>query len=110
MIKFFSRNRIFFRAFCITMFMLLCAGTAIIACGYTYSVVEYNVFGREVAAFSMNSKDYIEFFGEEFYFPLVSVYEHVSGFLKTYCSGIIKLLGYALALTEELIMRLIDYL
>ena len=53
MIKFFCRNRVFFRAFCITMFMLLCAGAVIAACGYIYSVVEYNAFGREVAAFSM---------------------------------------------------------
>ena len=110
MIKFFCRNSVFFCAFCITMFMLLCAGAVIAACGYIYSVVEYNAFGREVAAFSMEAKDYIGFFGEEFYFPLVSVYEHVSGFFKLYCSGIIKLLGYAVALAEELIMRLIGYL
>ena len=106
--KIIHRHRVFFRAFLVTAFMLLCAGVVVTACGYVYTVVERNAFGRNVTAFSVTSKDYVGIFGREFYLPVVSVYESVSGFIVKYCLGTIKLLGFAINTAEELINNLIN--
>ncbi len=106
--KLIYRHRIFLRAFSVTAFMLLCVSTVVTACGYIYTVVEHNVFGHNVTAFSVTSKDYIEVFGREFYLPVISVWEGVSGFVGGYCSGTIKLLGFAINTAEELINKLIN--
>ncbi len=106
--KFIYRHRIFLRAFSVTAFMLLCVSTVVTACGYVYTVVEHNAFGRNVTAFWVTSKDYVKIFGREFYLPVVSVYESVSGFISRYCSGTIKLLGFAINTVEELINKLIN--
>ena len=88
--------------------MLLCVSTVVTACGYIYTVVEHNVFGHNVTAFSVTSKDYVEVFGREFYLPVISVWEGVCGFVSRYCSGTIKLLGFAINTVEELINKLIN--
>lgn len=106
--KIIYRHRIFFRAFLVTAFMLLCVSTVVTACGYVYTVVEHNAFGRNVTAFSATSKDYVKIFGREFYLPVVSVHESVSGFIVKYCSGTIKLLGFAINTAEELINKIIN--
>ncbi len=106
--KFIYRHRIFLRAFSVTAFMLLCVSTVVTACGYVYTVVEHNAFGHNVTAFAVTSKDYVEAFGREFYLPVISVWEGVSGFVSRYCSGTIKLLGFAINTTEELINELIN--
>ncbi len=106
--KIIYRHRIFFRAFLVTAFMLLCVSTVVTACGYVYTVIEYNAFGRNVTAFSVTSKDYVGIFGREFYLPIVSVYESISGFVGKYCSGTVKLLGFAINTAEELLNQLIN--
>ncbi len=106
--KLIYRYRIFLRSFSVTAFMLLCIGVALTACGYVYTVVEHNAFGREVSAFSVVSKDYVMFFGKEFYFPVISVFETIADLIRQYSSGIIKLLGFAVISTKELINQLIE--
>ncbi len=106
--KLIYRHRIFLRAFLITAFMLLCVSTIITACGYVYTVIENNAFGHNVTAFSVTSKDYVQVFGKEVYLPVVSVSESIGGFVEKYCSGAIKLLGFAINTAEELISRFIN--
>lgn len=106
--KIIYRHRIFLRAFSVTAFMLLCISTVVTACGYVYTVIEHNAFGHNVRAFSVTSKDYVEFFGNEFYLPVVSIYESISGFVGKYCSGTVKLLGFAINTAEELINQFIN--
>ena len=88
--------------------MLLCISTIVTSCGYVYTVIEHNAFGHNVTAFSVTSKDYVEVFGKEVYLPVVSVCEGVGGFVGKYCSGAIKLLGFAINTAEELIKQLIN--
>ena len=106
--KIIYRHRIFLRAFSVTVFMLLCISTIVTACGYVYTIIEHNAFGHYVTAFSVTSKDYVEVFGREFYLPVISLWEGVSGLVSRYCSGTIKLLGFAINTAEELIKQLIN--
>ncbi len=101
-------QKMFLRSFWVTAFMLFCLGTAIVASGYVYTVVEHNAFGREVEAFAVTSKDYITVFGREIYFPLVSSTENAIRYIKLYSGGIAKLLGIAVTTSEELLKRLIE--
>ncbi len=106
--KILCRHRLFLRSFWITEFICMCISVILIACGYVYSVVEHNAFGREVTAFAITSKDYITVFGREIYLPVITIGETVLEFVKQYSSGIIKLLGFAVTSTEELIYRIVN--
>lgn len=94
------------RSLSVTMFILICIGAAIAAMGQVYTVVEQNAFGRKVSAFSVTEMDYLSIFGKEVYFPVMSVTEKVGGFVKRHCPGTVKLLGFAVNGTEELVNEL----
>lgn len=102
------RNRIFLRAFCMTMFMFMCLGTALVSMGHVYAVIEQNAHGREVTALSVTEMDYLNLFGKEIYFPVMSISEKVYAVFKQYSPGIIKLLSFAVNGTEELINTVIQ--
>ncbi len=90
------------RSMTVTLFMLTCAVFAVALMGKAYSVIQKDAFGVEKTAYSIDSKDYITVFGREIYFPLISVVESAKGYFEKYCSGMIKLLGYAIDITKEL--------
>lgn len=103
-----KRNRIILRSLWVTGFMLICAGVCVTAMGHVYAVVEKNAFGRQTAAFSVTEMDYLNIFGKEVYFPLISVVEKAGEYIKLYCPGTVKLLGVILNGTEELIYGLLN--
>lgn len=108
MSKISKRNRIMLRSLWVTGFMLICAGVCVTAMGHVYAVVEKNAFGHESAAFSVTEMDYINIFGKEVYFPVMSVVLKATEYIKLYCPGTVKLLGVIVNGTEELICNLLN--
>lgn len=94
--------KIMLRSLIVTAFLLLCAFSAIAAMGYAYSVMEKNIYGHTVSAFSVTELDSITAFGREISFPFMSVGLKAAGLYKKYAFGTAKLLGFVLNGVEEL--------
>lgn len=96
-----KKNRIVLRSMTVTLFILTCAVVAILFMGKAYSSIQRDAYGVDISAFSVDSRDYITVFGKDVYFPLINVLQTAKELFMRYCSGLIKLLGYAIDITKE---------
>lgn len=103
-----KRNRTVLRSMTVTLFILTCTVVAIFFMGMAYSAIQRDAYGIEMTVFSVDSKDYITVFGKEVYFPLINVLQTAKELFMRYCSGLIKLLGYAIDVTKESANYLFD--
>ena len=96
-----KRNRTVLRSMTVTLVILACSVAATYLMGMAYSAIQRDAYGVEMTAFSVDSKDYVTLFGNEVYFPLINVVQTAKDLFTKYCSGLIKLLGYAIDIAKE---------
>lgn len=102
-----KNNHLLIRSTLIMLFVLSCAFVAILLMGKAYVEMQKILFNNDTQAFFIVEKDVFSVLGKEFYIPIISCSEKVASFLKNFASGIIKLIGYVLNLTNELIEKII---
>lgn len=98
-----KKSKITLRTFLITMFMITCAATGLIAAGYVFSVLENNAFSNNTTAFGIVNDEEFIIFGNRVRFPFISAVIKLKDLFARYAPGIIKLLGFAVNGVEELI-------
>lgn len=109
MVRLSKNNRLLLRSTFVTFFMLSCAFVAVVLMGKAYSEMQKILFDNETEAMFIVEEDVFSFFGNEVYLPVMTYSKKVAEFFKTYASGIIKLIGYAVNITNELLETLVNY-
>ncbi len=98
------------RSAAVTFVLLFCSFAAVVFMGHAYKNIQMTAFGNDVSFFDIKEKDVYVFFGNEFYFPVVSKAQTVWGNVRLYSSGIIKLLYGVISTVKESVPYLLEFI
>lgn len=102
-----KNNRIIIRSTLLTLFIILCIFTAFLFMGIAFTEMQATVNGKGYSALYMVDYDVYSVFGKEYNVPVMTLFNKLFDYFRSYSPGIIKLIGMLLNTADELIVNLI---